>query len=110
MVDCGVSLHSFQTLQRKTSMAVVSATVCEAVHRAARECGVLLSEPVMRLEISCDPQHTGTAVSFTGAIVVVVVVVVLVIVVLVIVVLVIVVLVIVVVILSVAAVVVAGYI
>lgn len=63
MINCEVSIHSFQTLNHKASKAVVSAALCEAVHRAALDSGVVFSEPIMRLDISCDTVYTGTVYS-----------------------------------------------
>lgn len=60
MVGCQVSIHGFVVHTRRSSAPVISAVVSEAVHKAMSECGVVLSEPIMRLDISSPPEHTGT--------------------------------------------------
>lgn len=38
---------------------MISAVVTEAVHQALTDSGVILSEPVMSLQIYCDDEHLG---------------------------------------------------
>ncbi|KAF6023625.1 GFM2 [Bugula neritina] len=57
VVGCHVNVHNFTLHSSRTSAAMISAAIREAVHQALQDSVVILSEPEMRLQIYCDEDN-----------------------------------------------------
>lgn len=58
-----MNIHDFQLHSRRTSPAIMSAAVSQAIHKALMESGPCLSEPIMSLQIYCEEEYIGMCCS-----------------------------------------------